>query len=197
MELEEMKAAWEDLGRKVEKQDKLTHQMIEKMTEQRYRSRLDGIALPEKIATVFCFVFAAALILNFYRIHQPLMQVFGALSVAYLVVLPLISLSMLRDLKKISLSDISYAEAIRRQAQKRIRFQKFQVINLVASFAFMLVFFPVLIDMMGKSVAHEPYFWMLVVPFGIAIFLGASFWVLRCYNRTLSAAESLLAEIDQ
>ncbi len=45
MEMEEMKSNWEKLSQRIEKQELLNNQLIEKMTSQKYKSKLKKISL--------------------------------------------------------------------------------------------------------------------------------------------------------
>ena len=196
MELEQLKMAWEDLSRKVEKQHKLTNQIIEKMTRQQYRSQLNKIAYPEITGTVICYAGAVLLGWSFKRLDQPLMQIFGILSLVYLVAAPIASLTLLAGLTKVQVSTMSYSEAVRDYIRKKIQFQKFQKLNVSPGFVFMIISFPVLLDLMGKDISEVPQaVWMCLLPCVVIFFFLATRWVLRNYNRALKEAEGLLAEI--
>jgi len=198
MELEEMKATWETLSKKIENQEKLSKQIIEKMMEQRYKSKLNRIACSEYIGTLICFIGAAFMIVNFNRLGQITMQVFGILSIAYLFIMPIISITIIKGLKRINISSMTYSETIQDYIQKKIRFQKFQKLNGPVGCAFMVVSFPVMLSMMGKSVADLPlYVWIIICPVMIILYFIFYRWVLIHYNRVLKEAEKELSELNK
>ncbi|ERM80447.1 hypothetical protein P872_21800 [Rhodonellum psychrophilum GCM71 = DSM 17998] len=197
MELEEMKATWEALSQKVAQQEKLTHKMIENMTHQKYKSRLNKILYPEILGSIICFLGAIFMILNFQAIEGPIMQVFGILSILLLFGLPIISLASLSGLRKVNVSLMTYAEAIRNYSLQKIRFQKLQKLNVSMALLFLLIATPVFMEMNGKDISNIPYFWKLIFPLGVILFLGFSVWVLKNYNSALKKAEDTLSEIQK
>ncbi len=197
MELEEMKAAWQALSEKVEKQEKPTHKMIEKMTEQKFRSGTNSIFYSEILGSIICFAAALFLIVNFHSIDQQVMQVFGAVCIGLLIALPVISLITLRQLRKVNVSLLSYAEAIQTFTLKKIRFQNFQKLNIALALFLMVLFLPVLMDILGKDISQTPYFWSMVFPLGVGFFIGFAIWVMKHYNNALRRAEEVLSELDK
>ncbi|MBL0337240.1 MAG: hypothetical protein IPP73_18470 [Chitinophagaceae bacterium] len=91
MELDELKSAWETLSIKLDKQQKLNSKLIEQMTNLKYKNRLNTIARPEFTSGIICFIMAVVLILNFGTFNTLLLQIFGGLSVLFLIVLPVLS----------------------------------------------------------------------------------------------------------
>lgn len=197
MELEQMKATWEALSQKVALQEKLTHKMIENMTNLKYQSRLNTIHYPEMIGSIICFLAGIFMILNFQAIESLLMQVFGIFSILLLFVLPIISLASLRRLRKVNVSKMSYAEAIGNYSLQKIRFQKFQKLNISMALLFLLIVTPVFMEINGKEISKTPYFWTFIFPLGIIFFIGFSVWVLKNYNKALKNAEQILSEIQE
>lgn len=196
MELEEMKVAWEALSKKVEKQERLTNETIEKMTEHNYSSKLNKIAYSEYIGTVICYTGAAYLILNFAEITTLTMQVFCVVDILLLFILPVISLKSLKDIKDVHISTQSYSETIREYALHKIRFQKLQKWNVALAMFLMVTGIPVLTTILGKDISAVPDFWTLIFPLGVLFFTCFSIWVLRYYNRILKQAEEVLSEVN-
>lgn len=197
MELEEMKLAWNDLSKRVEKQEILNQQIIEKMTKDQYQSNIKKIALPESIGTIICYLGAAYLAVNIPKLDETLMQILGAIAIILLLILPIISLQSVRAMRKINLSSHSYLEAIQVFGQQKIRFQRLQKLNVSLGLFLMVISVPVLMAIQDKSIELSLLFWMLYFPLGIMFFLGFSFWVLKYYNRKLEATERMLAEVNE
>lgn len=197
MELEEMKLAWNALSKRVEKQEILNQQMIEKMTKNQFQTNLKKIAFPEYIGTIICYLGAAYLSVNIPKLEEPLIQFFGVISVVLLLILPIISLQSIRAMRKINLSSHTYLETIQIFGKQKIRFQKLQKLNVSLGLFLMVIGVPVLLSIQGVSLNPTPLFWMLYFPLGVIFFLGFSYWVLKNYNRTLKATEKMLSEINE
>lgn len=197
MEFEEMKLAWNDLSKKVEKQEILNQQMIEKMTKDQFQTNLKKIALPEYIGTIICYIGAAYLSVNVPKLDEPLIQVFGVISIALLLVLPIISLQSIRAMRKVNLAVHTYIEALQVFGKQKLRFQKLQKLNVSLGLFLMLIGVPVLLAIQGIYLNPTPLFWMLYFPLGVMFFLGFSYWVLKYYNRKLKATERMLAEVNE
>jgi hypothetical protein len=140
---------------------------------------------------------AAYLSVNVPKLEEPLIQVFGVISIALLLVLPIISLQSIRGMRKINFFSHSYLETIQIIGQQKIKFQRLQKLNVSLGLFLMVIGVPVLLSIQGVSLNPSPLFWMLYFPLGVVFFLGFSFWVLKYYNRKLKATEKLLAEINE
>ncbi|MEO5783790.1 MAG: hypothetical protein ABIQ07_10985 [Ginsengibacter sp.] len=197
MELDELKFSWEALSEKFEKQQKLNSKLIEQMTNQTYRNRLNTIARPESVASLFTFIAAIYLVFNFSKLDTFLLQTFGGLSVLFLIVLPVLSLKSIRGLRTIKLGLTSYANTLKEFAVKKIRFQKFQKLNVAFSFLFMIVFAPVSVKLLaGKDISQSISFWLIVVPVSAIFLFFFSRWTLKHYDNALQKAEELLHEVE-
>jgi hypothetical protein len=195
MELEEMRASWEVLNQKVEKQRILTDKMIDKMTQEKYKNNLRKVALPEYIGTLICYFGAAYLIINFSKIDGLVFQIFGILSVLLLFTLPVISLKSVRAMKNIKIHSGSYADAIQDYANRKIRFQKLQKLNVALGLFFLIILIPTLGSISGKDINNIPNFWTLIFPIVTGFFIVFSYWVLKHYNRALKDGEEILSAL--
>lgn len=197
MELDELKFSWEALSEKLEKQQKLNSKLIEQMTNQTYRNRLNTIARPESAASIFSFITAIFLAFNFGKLDTWFLQVFGVLSVLFLIVLPVLSLQSIRGLRTIKVSLATYANTLKEFAVKKIRFQKLQKLNVAFSFLFMIVFAPVSVKLIaGKDISQSITFWLIVVPVSVVFLFFFSRWTLKHYDHSLQKAEELLHEVE-
>jgi hypothetical protein len=197
MELEEMKQAWNAMSKRVEKQEILNQQIIEKMTNDQYQNNLKKIALPEFIGTIICYLGAAYLSVNVPKLDEPLIQFFGVISIALLLILPIISLQSVRAMRKVNLAAQTYLETIQIFGKQKLRFQKLQKLNVSLGLFLMVIGVPVLFSIPGVSLKPSPLFWLLYFPLGVMFFLGFSYWVLKYYNRKLKATERMLAEVNE
>ncbi len=195
MELEEMKTNWNELSNRIEKNEKLTIEVIDKMVKYKYRSGLNRIQYPEYIGTLICYVGAAWLIVNFGKLEGTVYQFFGVLIVLLLFILPVISLKSVRSIQRVSISTSTYAETITNFARQKIRFQKLQKINVSLALALFVLSLPVLANIQGKDLSAIPNFWIFF-PASLVLLLLFSWWVLQYYNKALNEAEEMLNEVE-
>jgi len=197
MELDELKSSWETLSKKMEKQQQLNSKLIEQMTNQNYKHRLNSIARPEFIASIICFIMAIALIWNFDTLNTLLLRIFGGFSILFLIVLPVLSFQSIRGLQTINMSLPTYKNSLKEFAIQKIRFRKFQKLNVFLSFIFMVVFAPVSVKVLaGKDISQNITLWLTILPVSVIALFFVSKWVLRHYNNSLKKAEELLTEIE-
>lgn len=196
MELEEMKNTWQEMSKKLENQEFLTNQLLEKMTREKYHSKINKIGYSEYIGTIICYIGAAYLIMNFTKIEGIYMQLFAIMAIAMLFILPVISLKSLRAMKNVNIASQTYKQAIEDFARRKTRFQRLQKLNVSLALFIMLVAIPVLSAIQGKGIAQLPHFWTLIFPISIAFFLVFALWVLRSYNKVLNDTEKLLSDIN-
>jgi hypothetical protein len=197
MELEELKASWEKVGEKIEKQLNLNSKLIEKMTHQNYQNRLKHIAYPEMIGSAVCLTAAVALILEFSRFDSAPLQIFAGLSVLVLVGLPIVSYRSLMGFSRIDLGSSTYADTIRAFTDRKIRFQKLQKLNIGLSSVLVVAILPTAVRLMSpKDITQHGWFWLLALPLSLLLQYVFSKWVFRHYNRLLRQAEAVLAEFE-
>ncbi|OBX25384.1 hypothetical protein LX77_01718 [Gelidibacter algens] len=196
MELEEMKNTWGKLSKRVEKQEILTTQLIEKITQQNYNSKMNKIHYSEYVGTIICYVGASYILMNFSKIDEVLIQVLAGLSVLLLFTLPVISLKSVRSIRNIDITSNTYLENINLFVRQKIKFQKLQKLNVALGLFFMLIVLPVLAAIQGKSLDQIPDFWTLIFPIFVSFFLVFAWWVLKSYNKVLSATEKMLTDIN-
>ncbi len=196
MELEEMKNTWQEINKRIENQKVLTDQLIEKMTHDKYNSKLNKIGYSEYIGAIICYIGAVYLIVNFTKVTDPLMQLFAIIAMVLLFILPIISLKSLREIKNANIASSSYLETINDFGKRKIRFQRLQKLNVSMGLFLMLIAIPVLSAIQRKDLSQIPHFWTLVFPISIAFFLAFAFWVLRSYNKLLSETEKMLSDIN-
>ena len=195
MELEEMKTEWNKLSTKVEKQEKLTEEVIEKLVKYKYKTGLKRISIPEYAGTLICYVGAAWLIINFGKLDGGMYRFFGAVIILLLFILPVISLRSVTGISRIKIATGTYAETIRDFARQKIKFQKLQKINVSLALGLFVISLPVLANIQGKDISAIPNFWVFF-PMSILLILMFSWWVLRNYNNALREAEEMLKELD-
>jgi hypothetical protein len=197
MELDELKASWEQVNERIEKHLKLNTKLIEKMTSQNYRTIVSRIVYPELLGGLVCLAAAIAIIWNFARFDTLGLQMFSCLSVLLLFSLTLVSFLSLRGLNKADLGLSSYADTLKRFTVRKIRFQRLQRQNMVLTSLFMIVFIPTAVRLLAqKDITRSSSFWFIILPICLVLQFLVSKWVYRHYARTLKEAEALLADLE-
>lgn len=196
MELEELKTTWQGMSKRVENQEFLTNQIVEQMTREKYRSKINKIGYSEYIGTIICYIGAAYLTTNFTKIEDTLMQLFAIIAIALLFILPIISLQSLRAVRNVSIASKTYVQAIEDFTQRKTKFQRLQKLNVSLALFLMLVAIPVLSAIQGKDISQTPNFWSLIFPISIGSFLVFTVWVLKFYNKILNETEKLFSDIS-
>lgn len=197
MELEEMKNIWEGMNKKIEKQELRTNHLVEKMQAQKYQSQLNKIRYSELLGAIICYLGALYLIFNFEKIEKTPEMVFAIITIGLLLILPVISLRYIRSMKNIKLSSKTYLETINDFGKRKIRFQKFQKLNVSLGLFVILTGIPVLSAIRGKELSETAHFWTLIFPIAVIAFLGFAFWVLRSYNKAFKTTEQMLSDINK
>lgn len=196
MELDEMKNLWEGMSKKVENQELLTKKLIEKVTEQKYHSKLNKIRYSEIIGAIICYLGAIFLIMNFIKIDPLAEKVFAVIAIGLLLTLPVISLSSLSSMQKLQISSKTYLDTLNDFGKRKIKFQRLQKLNVSLGLFLIIIAIPVLSAIKGVDLSKTEHFWTLTFPISVIAFLGFAIWVLRSYNKSLEATEKLLSEIN-
>jgi hypothetical protein len=197
MELEDLKASWEEVGEKIEKQLILNTKIIEKMTHQNYRRRLNKIAYPEIVGSLVCLGTAVRLIVVFDRFNTPGLRLFAGLSVLLLIVLPIVSLQSLRGLTGIDIGRSAYADLLDRFTTRKIRFLRLHRLNAVLASLFMISFLPTAVRLFSvKDITGRTSFWLVQLPLCLLFQVLFSIWVFRHYQRILKDAHEQLSDLD-
>lgn len=197
MELDDLKNSWEDINKQVHKQQNLNPQIIDEMTRNKYNASLYKIIYPELIGTLICFASAVYIGFNFSKLDTVFLQGAGILAILLLVVLPVISLLSVRHFNMPMDVSKPYAETLKVFAGQKIRFHKFQQVNVLLSYL-LLVDTIVLMSKFfsDKDISDNKYFWIFSFPLGYLLLLFFSKWVSKKYNNTLRQAEKLLKELQ-
>jgi len=196
MELEEMKSNWDEMSKRIEKQEILNNQLIEKMTHQKYKSKLKKIGNSEYIGSLTCYLGATYLIINFTKIEEFIFQLLCIITILLLFALPIISLKSLRGMKNISIHTAKYSETIKTYMHHKMRFYKLQRINMILAFLLLIILLPVLASIHGKEINSITNFWTIIVPVFVAFFAGFSFITWHYYSKILKKIENELTDLE-
>src|ERR1700722_9783584 len=112
MELEEMKAQWQQMSAGMEKQKSLTDTLIIKMTRLNYRDKLNKIWIPEAIGALVCFAAILFILTGLQSLNTPYLLVCGIVSAVVLLVLPVLSLRAVHRMRSINVLGNNYRESL-------------------------------------------------------------------------------------
>ena len=196
MELEEMKGLWENMSEELERQKLLTDKMVVEMTRQKYRGKLSQISLPETVGTVICFAMAAYALFNFEKLDTWYLALCGIISVAFCIVLPVLSLRSIDRMKQINLEQNSYRETLIQYAKEKDRFVRVQKAGYYLGFVFSLAVLPVAGKLMrDKDLILDAKLWIWYIPLALIFHFLFSKWVWKHYSSAAKGARNLLDEL--
>ena len=196
MELDDLKSTWQNESNDAT-QNYLTTSIIDKMTKEKYHSKIKKITLPEIIGSIVCIIAAGIMVLNFKKLDTVVLQAVGVASIIILLVISGLSvlslqrLNMKKDLNK------PYAETLKIFAIQKLAFYKLQKINIFLCYLLMVTIIILLPKLFGnKDITEYKYFWLSTFTTGYIILFFLSKFVSKYYEKTLKQSEELLAELS-
>jgi|SRR5690554_6124575 len=199
MELEEMKNTWQEMSKRLEKQEILTNQVIEKMTKERYANKFSKLQIYETIASIICYGSAIFLILNFEKLDSWYLILFGIITLLLLLVLPVLTLRKIGNMKKLNIAKSSYKDVLVnfQKAKESLFFT--QRITLYLSIVLAIIILPVTskifknIDLFEAGHTNNL---LIYIPILLIFLFFLSRWVFKGYRSVTNSAENILKEID-
>lgn len=197
MDLEEMRNNWQEMSKEIEQQKILTDKLIIDMTQNKFNNKLKSISTPETIGTIVCFGVAFLILLNFSKLDTWYLQLSGAFSGLFYIVLPILSLKTIYGMKRINISEGNYKDSLERFAKNKMQFIRVQKWSYYLSFVLVIVCLPVASKLMnGTDIFLESAVWLWYLPFGFAFLYFFSRWVFKKYKRASNSAEELLKDLE-
>ena len=197
MELDDLKTTWQNEGN-ASAQNNLTTLIIDKMTKEKYNSKIKKITFPEIIGSIICVIAAGFIALNFYKLDTTVLQAVGIASIISLLiisplgVLSLQQLNIKKDLNK------PYAETLKIFAKQKMAFYKMQKINIILCYLLMVTIIVLLPKLFGnKDITEYKYFWLYAFSTGYIFLLLLSKFVSKFYKKTLQQTEELLKDLPK
>ncbi len=196
MELDDLKNTWEDISGRVNKQQHLSPEIIEKITRAKYYPGFKKIAYPEITGVIICIAAAVFVILTFSRLDTHFLQGVGIVFIVLLLALSAISVLSLRQFSRKGDVNKTYAETLKDFAVQKIRFHKLQRINATLSYVLLVTTIVLLSKLFGNNdITNSKYFWIYSFSFGYIFLLCFTGWVNKYYKKTLQQTEALLIEL--
>lgn len=201
MKVEDIQSIWTEMSEELEKQKKLTHEIIMQMTQQRYNNQLQKIATYEGIGAVFCFVIAFFVLANINKLDNWYLLACGIFSIAFLLFYPFLSLGSIRSMRHININKGNYTETLKAFTKARNNFLIVQRIGIalgfVLGFAMLVVGAKILRDKDVFQFFKETGIWVWSIPLFIVLMILVSRWGYRHYKRITKSAGNILSELEE
>jgi hypothetical protein len=196
MELEEMKSLWGEISAEVEKQKKLTDQLILKMIRLNFRNKINKILIPELSGSVVALAAVVFIMLRFQKLNTWYLQAAGVVAAFILIILPVLSILSIHGLLSVNISAKNYKDTLFAWNKGRKRWVLAQKLGFYLGAILMAVILPVMVRLMdGKDVFLEPRIW-LCYALSLPFFLFFTRWVFRKYLKMTADAENTLNELE-
>lgn len=197
MELEEMKQLWAEMSEDLDKQKSLTDQLIVDMTKERYRNKFRGMINLESMGAAICFVAALFILVNFPKLDTWYLLASGIFSVAYLFIIPALSLRSMYRMKNLHIPQNNMKQTLLEYGQARRQFQLISQLGIILNFVLMVAIVLITLGVSGKKhLITDDQVWLYLLPFGFVFLFFFSRWGYRCYKSLTASAENLLLELE-
>ena len=138
MELDDLKTTWQNESNSA-LQNNLTTLIINKMTQDKYQSKIKKITLPEIIGSSICVIAAGFIALNFNKLDAVILQAVGVASIIILLIISTIGILSLQQLNMKKDLIKPYAETLKIFATQKLAFYKLQKINIILCYLLMVI----------------------------------------------------------
>ncbi len=196
MELEEMKALWQEMSVELEKQKKLTDSLVIKMTKVNYRSKINKILIPETIGVFGCLLAMIYILAGLQKLNTWYLLVCGIVAALILGLLSLLSGRAVYKIGSLHISKNNYKESLLEYSKAKTQLMFVQKLTFYLGSMLMLCTLPVMGMLIGRKdffkVTRLWYWYAIAFPF-FYYFAG---WVFKSYRKIASDAENILKELD-
>ena len=199
MEIEELQAAWVQMSNELEQQKKLTNDIILNMTKQKYQNKFILVTKYETIGALVCFIISIFIVINFNKLDTWYLQICGALTLSFLIILPLMVLKTLKKIKNIDISKGSYKENLSLYLKTKNRLLKLQQIGIGIGFVGLLFIVPVTSKIISNkdvfliSFNKEQY---IVFTITLVIFAFFCKWAYSGYRKITQSAQEVIKDLE-
>lgn len=199
MDLDEMKTVWNDMSQKLENQQRLTDKLIIEMTQQKYKNRFSALTAYETSGAVICFAIAIVLLFSLNKMNEPYLLVCSLFCIAFLTILPILTLDAIRNMKQLDLTRDNYKNTLIAFTRKKKRMLLIQQVGMALGFLFFVCFIPVSNHLFGNDPLFEKEMdvsFYIAIVLGVAVMLVVSRWGYRSYKRVTASAERVIKELE-
>lgn len=199
MELNELQTAWSQLSEQLNKQEKLTNEIILKMTQDKYRKKFKTLNTYETIGAVVCYIISLFILINFYKLDIWYLQLCGAITLGFLIIMPTLVLRSLKKIKDLDILKGTYRETLITYTKEKNYLLKLQQIGIAFSFLLLFIVVPVTSKIISNKniflAKPEPIQWFAVVVALLFVTVIAR-WGYRSYKKITDNAADVLKDLD-
>lgn len=199
MELEEIQAVWSEMSDQLKKQKKLTNDIIMEMTQNRYSNKFKTLSIYESFGAVICYATAVHILINFTKLDTWYLISCGIITIAFLLILPILVLKFLARIKNLNILQKSYKETLVNYTKAKTNLLKLQQFSIYTSFILMFavaaVFSKIWSDRDFFTVERDSTSYVVI---GIALLFAGFFsrWGYNHYKKLTNSAEDIIKELE-
>lgn len=199
MEIEEMKALWSEMSDQLEQQKKLTNEIIMSMTQERYANKFKTITRYENFGGFICLAIFLFILYHINKLDTWYLMTCGLITLLFISVLPILTLSMLGRIRKFNILNKNYKEVLIGFQKAKNNLLTIQKLSVYASFIVMFCASAVFAKIFGDKdfflIDRGPKEYA-VFAFTIVFVFFFSRWGLRSYTKITNSAENVLKELE-
>jgi len=198
MELEQLQATWDKLTEELEQQKRLTNEIILQMTQERYSNKFTTVAFYESIGAIICFAVAIYISVNIAKLDTWYLLTCGIITLAFLIIMPILVLRALNRIKKMDIISKNYQETLVAYSRAKKNLMLLQQFGIYASFALMFstaaVFSKIWSNKDFFMVERDGWIYGAII---VAVIFMVFFtrWGYKCYKSLTASAEDILKEM--
>ena len=198
MDLESMKETWLKMSEELEKQKKLTNEIILKMAHERSSSRLNRIIYMELIGCGIALLVLIYILFNFHRLDNWLTISGGVGTAVIMIAAVIMSVNIMRKAKKINILKTTYGKVISdfNDLTKTLGIYKRASIGLNIIMPFLLM--PPMAQLLaGKDLLTdlEEFKETLIMTF--ILIPPMLYFIIRYYTRSMSKVRQAINELKE
>lgn len=198
MDLREMQETWSQMSLDLAQQKQLTNELIMKMAQQEYTSKINKILRAERVGAVICFATIIYIVSNFTKFESWQSQTSAIILVITLLFMSVGSLLLLKKLKEVDLQKDDLTTTIKKYVKHKRHNTQFQKVSVFVGFFVLFAstaVFSVLFS--GKDLFLDTKWEKMLFPMmlGLAIFAVIAYMGSRFYRKSLQEAENVLEDL--
>ncbi len=199
MELEELQATWSEMSQELEKQKKLTNEIILKMTQDRYRKKFSKLRNFETIGAIICYMIAMLVLFKFGKLDTWYLQLCGVLTIGFLIILPTLVLKSLKKIQNLDILNGSYKKNLVIYIKEKNKLLKIQQMGIYLSYLLLFILVPVSTKIISnKNIFLTSFKPLQVIALVVALIFMFFFtrWGYKSYKKITNSAEDILRDLD-
>ncbi len=199
MELEEMQAAWSQMSSELDQQKQLTNELIMKMAQQDYSSKINKVLRAEMVGAVICFATIIYVMINFGQFQSWQSQASAIILVITLLIMSVGSLVTLKKMKSIDLQKDNLRATITKYKSYKKFTMQFQKVSIIVGFFVLFAstaVFSVLFSKKDLFLEVELSTMIFPMILGLLIFGTIAFIGFRYYRKSFEEAQQIIDDLD-